>query len=59
MHKRWPWLKHLFADDAYDVGKLASMAAYHEFVLKIVRKLPSQFGLQVLPRRWMVERTFG
>lgn len=59
VRKRWPWLKHLFADGAYDRGKLASTAAYHDFVLEIVRKLPDQVGFHVLPRRWVVERTFG
>ena len=56
---RWPWLKHLFADGAYDKGKLMSAVAYRDFVLEIVRKLPDQIGFQVLPRRWIVERTFG
>ncbi len=27
--------------------------------LEVVRKLPGQVGFQVLPRRWVVERTFG
>src|SRR5918995_1404653 len=55
----WPWLKHLFADGAYDRGKLMSAAAYHDFVIEVVRKLAGQQGFQVLPRRWVVERTFG
>ena len=59
VRKRWPWLKHLFADGAYDRGRLASLAAYKDFTLEIVRKLPDQIGFQVLPRRWVVERTFG
>ena len=59
VRKRWPWLKHLFADGAYDRGRLASLAAYKDFTLEIVRKLPDQKGFQVLPRRWVVERTFG
>ena len=59
VRKRWPWLKHLFADGAYDRGRLASLAAYKDFALEIVRKLPDQKGFQVLPRRWVVERTFG
>ena len=59
IRKRWPWLKHLFADGAYDRGKLMSAAAYHDFVIEVVRKLADQQGFQVLPRRWVVERTFG
>ncbi len=59
VRKRWPWLKHLFADGAYDRGRLASLVAYKDFTLEVVRTLPDQRGLQVLPRRWVVERTFG
>jgi putative transposase len=59
VRKRWPWLKHLFADGAYDRGKLASAAAYHDFTIEVVRKLANQQGFQPLPRRWVVERTFG
>ncbi len=59
IRQRWPWLKHLFADGAYDRGKLMSKAAYHDFVLEVVRKLAGQQGFQPLPRRWVVERTFG
>ena len=56
---RWPWLKHLFADSAYDRGKLMDKAAFLDFVIEIVRKMEGQEGFQVLPRRWVVERTFG
>jgi transposase len=59
VRKRWPWLKHLFADGAYDRGKLMSGAAYRDFVIEIVRKLANQKGFHVLSRRWVVERTFG
>jgi transposase len=59
IRKRWPWLKHLFADSAYDRGKLMDKAAFLDFVIEIVRKMEGQEGFQVLPRRWVVERTFG
>ena len=42
VRRRWPWLKHLFADAAYDRGKLASAAAYRDFMIEIVCKLPDQ-----------------
>lgn len=57
--KRWPWLKHLFADGAYDRGQLMDKAAFLDFVIEIVRKMEGQQGFEVLPRRWVVERTFG
>ena len=52
MRKRWPWLRHLFADGAYDRGQLMSVAAYRDFVVEVVRKLHGQQGFQPLPRRW-------
>ncbi len=59
VRRRWPWLKHLSADGAYDRGKLADLAAYEDFTVEVVRKLAGQKGFHVLPRRWVVERTFG
>jgi transposase len=51
IRKRWPWLKHLFADGAYDRGRLMSKAAYRDFVVEVVRKRAGQQGFHVLPRR--------
>jgi transposase len=59
VRKRWPWLKHLFADGAYDRGKLMDRAASCDFVIKVVRRTDSDPGFKVIPRRWVVERTFG
>ena len=56
---RWPWVKHLFADGAYDRGKLMSKAAFLDFVIEIIRRIDGEPGFKVLPRRWVVERTFG
>ena len=56
---RWPWVKHLFADGAYDRLKLMDKAAYLDFVIQIIRRSDEQKGFEVLPRRWVVERTFG
>lgn len=59
IRKRWPWLKHLFADGAYDRTKLMDKAAFLDFVVQIVRRSDTAQGFEVLPRRWVVERTFG
>jgi transposase len=59
IRKRWPWLKHLFADGAYDRTKLMDKAAFLDFVIEIVRRSDVQAGFAVIPRRWVVERTFG
>lgn len=59
IRQRWPWVKHLFADGAYDRLKLMDKAAYLDFVVEIIRRSDDQKGFEVLPRRWVVERTFG
>jgi transposase len=56
---RWPWLKHLFADAGYDRTKLMDKAAFLDFVVEIVRRSDKAMGFEVIPRRWVVERTFG
>ena len=59
IRKRWPWVKHLFADGAYDRTQLMDKAAFLDFVVEVVRRLDSEPGFKVLPRRWVVERTLG
>ena len=59
IRKRWPWVKHLFADGAYDRRKLMNKAAFKDFVIEIVRRIDKDPSFKVLPRRWVVERTFG
>ena len=59
IRKRWPWLKHLFADAGYDRTKLMDKAAFLDFVVEIVRRSDKAVGFEVIPRRWVVERTFG
>ena len=58
IRKRWPWVKHLFADGAYDRLKLMDKADLG-FVVEIIRRSDDQKGFHVLPSRWVVERTFG
>jgi transposase len=59
IRKRWPWLKHLFADGAYDRGRLMDKAQFLGFVIEVIRRIDAEPGFKVLPRRWVVERTFG
>jgi transposase len=56
---RWPWIKHLFADGADDRRKLMDKAAFEGFVIEVVRRIDTEPGFKVLPRRWVVERTFA
>ena len=39
--------------------KLMDKAAYLDFVVEIIRRSDDQKGFEVLPRRWVVERSFG
>jgi putative transposase len=59
IRKRWPWVKHLFADGAYDRAQLMDKAALLDFTIEVVRRIEGTDGFHVLPRRWVVERTFG
>lgn len=59
IRKRWPWVKHVFADGAYDRAQLMDKAAFLDFTVEIIRRTDKAKGFEVLPRRWVVERTFG
>jgi transposase len=59
VRNRWPWVKHLFADGAYDRTQLMDKAAFLDFVIEVVHRLAGEPGFKLLPRRWVVERTFG
>jgi transposase len=59
LRAKWPWMKTLFADSAYDRAGLLDEAAMLDFTVEVVRKIEGQTGFQVLPRRWVVERTFA
>jgi putative transposase len=59
LRQRWPWLKHLFADSAYDRGTLMDKAAFLDFTVEVIRRIDNQPGFTILPRRWVVERTFA
>ena len=59
VRKRWPWLKHLFADGAYDRTQLMDKAAFRDFTIQIVKRSDTAKGFEIVPRRWVVERTFG
>ena len=41
IRKRWPWVKHMFADGAYDRLKLMHKAAFLDFTVEIVRRYDS------------------
>src|ERR671915_326120 len=59
LRRRFPWLRLVFADGGYR-GEVAACAAAREGLrLEIVARDPATRGFAVLPRRWVVERTFA
>lgn len=58
--KRWPWLRHVFADGGYAGPKLrGALQKIGTFTMEIVKRTDKAKGFEVLPRRWVVERTFA
>src|SRR5246500_3583987 len=60
IHDLFPWLRPLFADSAYSGDKLlAALAKFGRWSIEIVRRMADTVGFDVLPRRWVVERTLA
>lgn len=57
--KRWPRLRVLFADGGYAGQLLAWAWAWWQVLVRIIRRPDTAVGFEVLPKRWVVERTFG
>ena len=56
---RYRRLKLIWADGGY-AGKLIEWtASFGNWVLEIVKRSDDVVGFAVLPKRWIVERTFG
>jgi putative transposase len=52
-------LRHIWADSA-DGGQLTGWVAQQCFwVLEVVRRIAGLLGFHLVPRRWVVERTFA
>lgn len=59
IRRRFPWLKCLFADGGYQGAIAACNAAEAGLRLEIVKRPPHAQGFEVIPKRWVIERTFG
>ena len=59
LRRRFPWLRLIFADGGYQGETAACAAAQEGLRLSIVTRDPGLRGFAVLPRRWVVERTFA
>jgi len=57
---RFPWLRHVFAAGGYAGDKLkGALKALGDWTIEIVKRSDTAKGFVLLPRRWVVERTFA
>src|SRR5690554_3786558 len=57
---RFPWLRHLFADGGYAGDKLRdAVRSIGNWTIEIIKRSDAAKGFEVLPRRWVVERTLA
>ena len=57
---RFPWLRHIFADGGYAGPKLrGALTKIGDWTVQIIKRSDTAKGFEVLPRRWVVERTFA
>lgn len=60
IRKLYPWLRHIFADGGYAGDKLKNaLAELGRWTIEIVKRCDTAKGFVLLPRRWVVERTFA
>jgi len=56
----FPWLRHVFADAGYAGDKLrTALENIGTWTIEIVKRSDTAKGFVLLPRRWVVERTFA
>ena len=55
-----PKMRHIFADGGYAGPKLrGALVSLGRWTLQIIKRSDTAKGFEVLPRRWVVERTFA
>ena len=58
--QRFPWLRHVFADGGYAGDKLKdALRPISKWTIEIVKRSEIAKGFELLPRRWVVERTLA
>ncbi len=56
----YPWMRHIFADGGYAGDKLRTeLAGMGRWTIEIIKRSDTAKGFTVLPKRWVVERTFA
>ena len=60
IRRRFPWLELIRADGGYKVWQVdGAVAKVPPLCMEIVKRRDDMKGFVVLPRRWVVERTFS
>ncbi len=59
IRRRFNWLELIWADGGYNVAKSFVVAQQPPLRVQIVKRTDDMKGFVVLPRRWVVERTFS
>jgi transposase len=60
VRQRFPWLRHIFADGGYAGDKLRNaLVDMGKWTIEVIKRSDTAKGFEVLPRRWVVERTFA
>ncbi len=58
--QRFPWLRYVFADGGYAGDKLKdALRRFGKWTISIIKRSDAAKGFEVLPRRWVVERTLA
>lgn len=56
----YPFLRHVFADGGYAGDKLKqALKGKGDWTIEVIKRSQKAKGFTVLPRRWMIERTFA
>jgi transposase len=60
IRRLYPWLRHIFADGGYAGDKLRqALRAIGSWTVQVIKRSDTAQGFEILPRRWVVERTFA
>jgi transposase len=58
--RMFPFVERVFADGGYQGPKAANAAAQTgTWIIDIVKRLDTAIGFEVVPKRWIVERTLA
>jgi len=60
VREQYPWLQHVFVDGGYAGEKLLeALKDQGDWTIEIINRSDTAKGFVLLPRRWVVERTFA